>query len=206
MDSEQVWRHIDTERTWVADLLESLPPADWDRASLCEGWTVRDVGAHLAFAQARIRDVLWPAVRTGFSHNGMIRYAALHSPLTHDQIVARLRGFVGSRRTAPFITETEPLLDVLVHTQDICIPLGIEHRMPVDAAAAAADRMLALRGPMRLWKPPHGVRLVATDVEWSHGDGPVVRAPISTHLLTLTGRCPSQPAQPSRSSASPAGP
>lgn len=188
MDSDALWQHIDTERSWLADLLESLPETSWDRPSLCEGWTVRDVGAHLTFSHARLRDVAWPAVRTGFRYNAMINYAAVHSALTHQQIVATLRGFVGSRRRAPFVTELEPLLDILVHTQDICMPLGVDHPMPVDAAVAAADRVLALRGPMRLWKPPPGARLVATDAHWSYGAGPIAEAPMQTHLLTLTGR------------------
>ena len=51
MDSDTVWQHIDHERAWLADLLESLPPEAWQQPSLCEGWTVRDVGAHLTFAQ-----------------------------------------------------------------------------------------------------------------------------------------------------------
>jgi uncharacterized protein (TIGR03083 family) len=191
MDSDVVWRHIDRERSRVADLLESLSQAAWDRPSLCQGWSVRDVGAHLTFSHARLRDVAWPAVRSGFRYNAMIRYAAVRSPLTHEQIVTTLRGFVGSRRRAPFVTELEPLLDILVHSQDICLPLGIEHPMPVDAAVAAADRVLSLRGPMRLWEPPRGVRLVATDTDWAYGDGPVTKAPMQSHLLALTGRQPS---------------
>ncbi len=193
MDSTAVWHHIDDERTWLADLLESLPEADWNRPSLCEKWSVRDVAAHLTFSHARARDVLWPALRTGFRYNAMISYAAVHSRLTREEIVLTLRGFAGSRKTAPFVTELEPLLDVLVHTQDICIPLGIEHSMPVDAAVEAATRVLTLRGPMQLWKPPSSTRLLATDADWSYGDGPMVAAPIQSHLLTLTGRKPSTP-------------
>jgi uncharacterized protein (TIGR03083 family) len=188
MDSETIWQHIDTERSRLADLLESLPRAAWEQHSLCEGWSVRDVGAHLTFSHSRLRDVAWPALRTGFRYNEMIRYAALHSPLIRTQIVATLRGFVGSRRRVPFVTELEPLLDILVHSQDICVPLGIEHPMPVDAAVAAADRVLSLRGPMRLWEPPCGVRLVATDANWAYGEGVEKRALIQSHLLTLTGR------------------
>lgn len=188
MDSETIWQHIDTERSRLADLLESLPEAAWEQPSLCEGWSVRDVGAHLTFSHARLRDVAWPAARTGLRYNEMIRYAALHSALTHTQIVAVIRGFVGSRRKAPFVTELEPLLDILVHSQDICVPLGIDHPMPVDAAVAAADRVLSLRGPMRLWDPPGGVRLVATDADWAYGDGVEKQASIQSHLLTLTGR------------------
>jgi len=198
MDIETIWHHIDNERSRLADLLESLPRGAWEQRSLCEGWSVRDVGAHLTFSHARLRDVAWPAVRTGFRYNEMIRYAALHSPMTHTQIVATLHGFVGSRRRAPFVTAMEPLLDILVHSQDICVPLGIEHPMPVDAAVAAANRVLSLRGPMRLWDPPRGVRLVATDADWAYGDGVEKEAPIQSHLLTLTGRqrASSEAAQP----------
>ncbi len=150
MESNAVWQHIDAERSRLSDLLESLPQAAWEQPSLCQGWSVRDVGAHLTFAHARVRDVVWPAVRTGFRYNAMVRYAAVRSPLTSQQIVATLRGFVGSRRRAPLVSEMEPLLDILVHSQDICVPLGIDYPVPVDAAVAAADRVLCLRGPMRL--------------------------------------------------------
>lgn len=188
MDSETIWRHVDTERSWLARLLESLPRDAWEHDSLCDGWTVRDVGAHLAFSHARLRDVAWPAVRSGFRYNTMIRGLAVRSPLTHEEIVSTLRGFVGSRRRAPFVSELEPLLDILVHTQDICVPLGVDHAMPVDAAAAAADRVLTQRGPVRLWGRPRGVRLVATDIDWAYGEGPDRRAPIQAHLLAVTGR------------------
>ncbi|HET9872733.1 MAG TPA: maleylpyruvate isomerase family mycothiol-dependent enzyme [Propionibacteriaceae bacterium] len=198
MDSETIWRHIDTERMELANVLESLPQAAWDTPSLCEGWRVRDVGAHLALSHARLRDMVRPAIRSGFRYNAMTRYAAICSPLTHEQIVATLRAFVGSRRRVSFVTELEPLLDILVHSQDICMPLGIDHPMPVDAAVAAANRVLSIRGPMRLWERPQGLRLVASDADWAYGVGEVREAPMQAHLLTLTGRQP-----PSRSTTAP---
>ena len=190
MDSDAVWRHIDSERSWMADLLESLPAADWQRPSLCDRWTVRDVGAHLTFAQARVRDVLWPSVRAGFRYDVIIRETALRSPLSHEEIVATLRSFVGSRRRAPLITDLEPLIDILVHNQDIARPLGVDHPIPPDAAATAADRVLSTPAPIRLWRAPRNVRFVATDTDWAYGSGEEVHATMGTHLLTLTGRLP----------------
>jgi uncharacterized protein (TIGR03083 family) len=190
MDSDTVWRHIDTERTWMADLLESLPAEDWGRPSLCDAWTVRDVGAHLCFAQSPVLSVMWPMLRAGFRYDVIVRDTALRSPLTHEQIVATLRGFIGSRKKVAFITELEPLIDILVHNQDIARPLGVDHPIPPDAGAAAADRVLSTPPPLRLWKAPRGVRLVATDIDWSYGEGEDVRAPMGQHLLALTGRLP----------------
>lgn len=188
MDDDTVWQHIDNERAWLADLLELLPQEAWQQPSVCQGWTVRDVGAHLTFAQARVRDLLWPAVLAGFRYDALVKDTALRSPLTHEEIVGTLRGFVGSRRRVAFITDLEPLIDILVHTQDVCRPLGIDHPMPPDAAAAAADRVLSTRRPIRRWKPPKGVRMIATDVDWAYGAGDEVQKTMRSHLLTLTGR------------------
>jgi len=188
VDSDTVWQHIDNERAWLADLLESLSQEAWQQVSLCDGWTVRDVGAHLTFSHARVRDLLRPAVRAGLRYDVLVKDTALRSPLTHEEIVATLRGFVGSRRRVAFITDLEPLIDILVHSQDICRPLGIEHPMPPDAAAAAADRVLSTPRPIRRWKSPQGVRMIATDVDWVYGAGDEVRKPMQSHLLTLTGR------------------
>jgi uncharacterized protein (TIGR03083 family) len=190
VDSDAVWRHIDSERAWMADFLESLAEVDWQRPSLCAGWTVRDVGAHLTLAQTPVRDLLWPALRAGFRYDVLVRDTAIRSPLTHDEIVARLRSFLGSRRRVAFITDLEPLIDILVHNQDISRPLGVGHSIPPDAAAAAADRVLNAPAVIRRWTPPRGVRLVATDTAWAFGDGREVHATMGTHLLTLTGRLP----------------
>jgi uncharacterized protein (TIGR03083 family) len=188
VDRETIWQHIDDERRWLADLLDSLPEHAWATPSLCAGWTVRDVAAHLALAQTRVRDLVVPAVRAGFRYDVLVRDTALRSPQSHAEIVATLRGFIGSRKRVAFITDLEPLIDILLHNQDICRPLGIDHPMPPEAAAAAADRVLSTPWPLRRWAPPRGVRLVATDVDWSYGSGLETEATMQSHLLTLTGR------------------
>ena len=64
MDRDTIWGHVDTERTALADLLETLPDDAWRVPSLCDAWTVRDVAAHLCFSQARVRDLGGPAIRS----------------------------------------------------------------------------------------------------------------------------------------------
>lgn len=189
MDLDRVWQHTDARRVALADLLEQLPEESWGVPSLCAGWTVRDVAAHLSLAQARLREVLPWLVRTG-SYDGMVRESAVHLPDSHEQIVARLRSFVGTRRTAPLVTPLEPLLDILVHAQDICVPLGIDHPVPPRAAVVAAQRVIQLnqRPVIRLRPPLHGVRLVASDVDWAWGQGRVVRGEARWLLLALAGR------------------
>ncbi len=189
METDRIWQEIDRGRAAAAELLEGLDDAQWQTASLCDGWTVRDVAAHLTQAHVRIGEVWWPLVRSGFSVTRMTRDLATSSPLSRTEIVAALRGMVGSRRTAIGVTPVEPLLDILVHTQDIARPLGIEIAMPPEAAALAAERTFAYKGPMRLAPKVEELTFVATDVDWRHGTSPdEVRGPISELLMALAGR------------------
>jgi uncharacterized protein (TIGR03083 family) len=188
MDSDTIWRHIDTERTALADILAALPEDAWRTQSLCADWTVRDVAAHLALSHLGMRDLVVAAVRSGFRYPAIVRDSALRSPLAHDEIVSTLRGFVGSRRTVPFASEREPLLDVLVHTQDICLPLGIEHPMPRDAAVVALERVLWWSRRMPIGPRLRDVRLVATDVDWASGSGRRIAGPVQWLLLAAAGR------------------
>ncbi len=48
MDVESYWRVIGSERRSLAELLESLADEQWETPSLCAGWRVRDVAAHVA--------------------------------------------------------------------------------------------------------------------------------------------------------------
>jgi uncharacterized protein (TIGR03083 family) len=123
----------------------------------------------------------------------MIRDTALRAAkLPVDQFPRRLRAMIGSRRTAPFLSPLEPLLDVLVHGQDIALPLGLPRAMPVAAAAAAATRVWTMGWPMsrafRARTRLRGLQLTATDVGWRAGEGRRVEGPIQAVLLLLTGR------------------
>lgn len=123
----------------------------------------------------------------------MIRDTARrHAAVPRAQIVGEIRAMAGSRRRAPGVSRLEPLIDVLVHGQDIALPLGRPRPVPVDAAAVAATRVWTSGWPLSLAFSARfrlsGLRLVATDTEWSVGDGPRVEGPIEALLLLLTGR------------------
>jgi uncharacterized protein (TIGR03083 family) len=78
--------------------------------------------------------------------------------------------------------------EVIVHGADIRRPLGLAHTPPEAALVAVAGgwaRSNLLIGAKRRIA---GVRLVATDSEWSHGDGPAVSGPLLALVLAMTGR------------------
>lgn len=189
MEREQVWQAIDAQRLGVAELLEQLSDEEWRRDSLCRGWTVRDVAAHLTLQQLSIGSAVAGMIRARGNVDRLIHdMACRRAALPTQRLIAEIRGTVGSRRHNPGVTHLETLIDILVHGQDIAVPLGRRLEMSVDAAAAAASRVWELGRPFHAKKKTAGFALTATDTSWSVGEGPAVRGTMSDLLLLLTGR------------------
>ena len=189
MDLDDVWRSIDSERLGLADLIDDLSPAEWETPSLCTGWLVRDVAAHLTQAHMGYRDALVGALRARGSFDRMIRDAALRiGPLPPEECSRRIRAMVGSRRRAPMVSPVEPLIDVLVHGQDIAVPLGRERPVAPAPAEAAAQRAWDMGFPFRARKRLAGLQLRATDGDLVLGEGAPVEGTTGDLLLLVTGR------------------
>ncbi|SDS98086.1 TIGR03083 family protein [Nocardioides scoriae] len=189
MDVDTIWAHVDQQRLEVADLLDDLDAQEWEHPSLCTDWRVRDVAAHLALAHTGAAQALVDVVRSGGRFDVMIRDTARRQARRPvGEHAARLRAMVGSRRRAPLVSPLEPLIDVLVHAQDVVRPLGRTRAVPPDAAAAAAERAWSMGFPFRAQRRLGPVRLVATDHAWTAGEGEEVRAPVGDLLLLVTGR------------------
>lgn len=190
MDKGAGWRVVDDRRVVIADILDGLEPEQWSTASLCDAWTVRDVGAHLSIAAtSSVSEMLPWVVRARGSFDRMIRdWAIDRARRSTDEIVSDLRGIVGSRRLAPSTFWRDPLLDAIVHAHDIARPLGVTVAAPVEAARTAASWAWLRRFPFfPAWRL-RGLRLVASDVDWERGDGLALRGPVESLLLVSTGR------------------
>ncbi|ATL31456.1 maleylpyruvate isomerase family mycothiol-dependent enzyme [Streptomyces formicae] len=191
MDREQALEWTKAERLGIADFLEELDADDWGRDSLCTGWTVRDVAAHLTLStRTTLLDLLKGAIGARFDWERMEydkarERAARHTPA---ELVAQIRETAGSPRRAPLSAPLDPLTDFLVHGQDIARPLGRARTMPGPQTVAALDHVVA--SPFYgAKKRLRGVRLVATDADWSTGAGPAeARGPAGDLLLVVTGR------------------
>jgi uncharacterized protein (TIGR03083 family) len=192
MDRDTVWMHIHAERRALAATLSALAPDDWQRPSLCEGWSVQDVAAHV-IAHPQIGWAQMPpmiARNLGRGYNAMIfrevkRLGAIETP---ESILADFETFATSTRRVPTTTSIEPLIDALVHHQDIVRPLGLRHDMRPEAAAVAADRCRLLPGLMGSRRVVKGTRMVATDIDWVRGRGPTLSGPMQELLMVCAGR------------------
>jgi len=191
MDRDDVWSAIDDQRRRLVEVLEDLSEQEWQHPSLCRGWTVRQVAAHVALQNTTwsmmpraVLDMVWSGSMNGAIH----AMACRHAKNPTGQIIAEIRDRIGVWRPLPSVTYRDSAIDYLVHAQDIVVPLGRRLDMPTDAAVVAADRVWTSDRMFHARKKLAGYRLVATDTTWSAGHGQEVTGPISALLLLLTGR------------------
>jgi uncharacterized protein (TIGR03083 family) len=182
------------EMAAISEFLHELTPAQWDQPSLCEGWRVRDVVSHMCVGYTTpMPRMIAKVAQRGFnvpkaSLEESVGFGTDHSP---DEILATFdsihRGNI-RKGIAKMIKPAEGLVDHMIHHQDMRRPLGAPRVMPEDRLVAALGIVPNLAGFVGAKKRVAGLRLVATDVSWSNGDGPVVSGSGEAILLAASGR------------------
>lgn len=190
MQDDAYWDAVVRLRLRLADFLETLAPADWDRPSLCAGWRVRDVAGHLSLVTTiTVREMAAAAPRARFDPDRInTDLARKYGEAEPAAIVARIRDHAHERRTAWALSTANSLFDIEVHSQDIAVPLGRDFDVAPGDAVLGLERVWAMGWPFRARKRFGHLALRATDAEWAAGDGPEVRGPALALLLLLTGR------------------
>lgn len=191
MDAEGIWHMVEQQRLAIADLLDGLAPQQWESPSLCAGWRIRDVVAHVTLVglPPSSGSLFTDMVRShGNFHRLNTAAAKRRAQRPPRQLVADLRAYASSRKVPIVSSHRNVLFDVAVHGQDIAIPLGLDLPIPPAAAAEAATRVWTMGWPFWAKRRLSGLRLTATDTDWSAGSGSDVHGPIRALLLLLTGR------------------
>ena len=193
-DVEEIFRVAEGNRRLAADMFASLTPEQWTTPSLCGGWTVREVAAHMLAPLET--EFSWPRMlRTVLRYRGDLdRYVDDQtrewSQLPTDEIVARLRRLAGRRMDVPFVGPFGPMTDTCIHLRDAARPLGLDVNPPPASWRPAMDFLVSKRGARAFFPQQRiaGLRLVATDQDWSWGEGDEVRGPSEAVTLAVTGR------------------
>jgi uncharacterized protein (TIGR03083 family) len=196
VDAETSWRVIESERLSLADLLEGLTDEQWNTPSLCDGWRVKDVAAHVAMTPQppTLRAVTSELLRARGSFVNATRDLAVRfAERPGVDLVAEMRQHAASRRLPKVTNYRNIVLDILVHGQDIAIPLGIRREMPKDAVVAGIQRAWTIGWLLGVDRSLKRFRYTATDVDWTAGSGPEVSGPAAALLLVLTGRAAAIP-------------
>lgn len=177
------------ERSDLADFLESLTPDQWEHSSLCEGWSVRDVAAHvISYEEHGTADLLKRLVAARF-RPGRVNDVALKEYVTRDprELVSFLREHLTPRGATARFGGRVGLVDAMVHHQDIRRPLGAPREIPAERLLVALP-FAVTAPPLRGFLHARGVRLLATDLDWAHGKGPEASGPAEAVLMVLAGR------------------
>jgi uncharacterized protein (TIGR03083 family) len=191
VERDEKWAVIAGQRRVLADVLDELDEAEWDRPSLCSQWRVRDVAAHIALTpqSPSVLRILGMGLRARGDFDAVNRDLAVgHADRAGAELVSELRRLADSRHKPAITTLDNLLFDTLVHVQDVAVPLDRTVAMPLAAAREGADRVWRMGWPFWARRRLRGLRLSATDVEWATGDGVEVRGPVQALLLLLTGR------------------
>lgn len=173
----------------LADRLEALPPSGWDAPSLCEGWRVREVVAHMTMPvrydeeafTAELRDCEFDFTRLSN------RIADRDADFPVDTLISQLRDD-DLHHWTPRGRYEDALNHVVVHSLDITVPLGESRRSSDEAITHVLEGLTEGGAHTFFGTDLAGRRLEASDLDWHHGSGERLRARAEDLVLCICGR------------------
>jgi len=177
------------ERAEFADLLATLTPEQWATPSLCTGWTVHDVVAHVLSYDGLSTGGLARRLAEGRFRPDRVNAVTLAEcrQRSSDELVELMRKYARPRGLTAAFGGMIALTDGMIHQQDIRRPLGMPRKIPAERIVPALRTALYAPVIRGFWRV-RGLRLVATDLEWGSGRGPEVRGAAEALLMVIGGR------------------
>lgn len=192
MNQAEIHARTARNRLAIADILEDLSPAQWEEATLCEGWTVRHLAAHLLqpmlvgfgrFFVAAIRN----RGDTAATVDHLARSIARREPA---ELIALLRQHAPDRSTPRRVGPFGPFSETCIHLSDFARPLGLDVGAPRDDWLELLGYLTSGHAAPSLVPSGRldGISLRATDADWRHGAGPEMSGTLEALAMAVTGR------------------
>jgi uncharacterized protein (TIGR03083 family) len=178
------------ERGDLAELLAGLSEDDWDKPTLCAGWRVREVIAHITmpYRLSTPRFVLGLAkARGNFSRFADRQARADAGALSSADLVECLRQNVNHPWKPPGGGYVGALSHDVIHGLDVTVALGIDRQVPAERLHYILDDMNP-RQVKYFGVDLTGIQLQATDLDWTYGTGTPLTGAAQDLLLVLCGR------------------
>jgi uncharacterized protein (TIGR03083 family) len=181
---------IAAERRELAAMLDALPPAAWDEPTLCDGWRVREVVAHLTmpFRYPAARFAFELARSRGNFSRMADRCARRDAAAPAAELAAALRDNAEHPWKPPGGGLAGALTHDVIHGLDITVALGIDRDVPAGRLAIVLDSITGDRSLKFFGTSLSGIQLRASDTDWSFGSGTPVTGAAQDLALVLCGR------------------
>ena len=181
---------IAAERGDLAAMLAALPERAWDLPTLCAGWRVRDLVAHvtmpLRYSAARFVAEL---ARSRGNFSAMAdRCARRDGAAPAAELLAALRDNVSNPWKPPGGGYAGALTHDVIHGLDASVPLGIGRRVPEQRIRLVLDAITAPAARKHFGTDLSGIELRADDIGWSFGSGQPLSGTAQDLALVLSGR------------------
>ena len=179
-------------RRLFADTVDGLDPSRYDSPTLCTGWSVRVLTAHMLQPMyVGFGRFFLTAIRhrgdTDATVDSIARRIA-RRPVA--ELTAVLRERADLALSPPRVGPLGPFADTCLHLRDLGRPLGLDVDVSLADWRTCLDYLVsptvapALLARGRL----DGLRLAATDQDWSYGDGVEVTGPSEALAMAISGR------------------
>jgi uncharacterized protein (TIGR03083 family) len=185
------WGHIKVDRLAFADYLGTLTAGDWDSPTWCDEWTVKGVTTHLLVTPTMSKGQVFRSfLASGFNLDKMSAklVTQMTAAMSTDEIIAKTRSTAGVTSAPPGLKPMGVFGELLAHSSDIALAIGKPFELPVAHYTAGLDHFKNVQPVLGCKKRIAGLRLRATDAEWSTGDGPLVEGDAQHLLAAMTGR------------------
>jgi len=186
------WELVAENRRAFADLIEGLDDEQFNGPTLCGQWRAREVAGHLtSFVDLGLPTFFLNMARSGFNYDKAAdRMARKLGARSQSELVASLRDGAAKPSKLPMFPPEMSLADVAIHTQDVRRSLDLGSELSATSVATALEFLTTHKMARNIIDPKaiEGLRFEATDMEWSHGDGPLVSGAGEALLMAMSSR------------------
>ncbi|MEV6850560.1 maleylpyruvate isomerase family mycothiol-dependent enzyme [Actinoplanes sp. NPDC051411] len=192
VSEQEIYSWTSRNRSMIADVLASLDNADWDAPTLCSGWTVHHMAAHLvqpmlvSFPRFFLAAMRYRG-NTDRTVDHFTRRLARRPP---PQLIALLREHAADKVSPARIGPMGPFAETCIHLRDMARPLGLAVDVPIEHWRTLLDYLVSPEATPALCPADRlrGITMAATDTDWVSGSGPEVHGTIEALAMAAAGR------------------
>jgi uncharacterized protein (TIGR03083 family) len=182
---------IAAQRGELATVLAELPASGWDEPTLCAGWRVREVVAHITmpFRYGGRRFVLELAKSRGRFNEMADRVARRDADrMSLAELIDAVRANVDHPWRPPGGGFEGALAHDLIHGLDITVALGMDQPVPADRLRRVLPASTTEKSVAYFGTDLAGIELRACDLDWTLGSGAPLTGAAADLLLAVCGR------------------